>query len=58
MTKTYLLKHQNRNFVHKVLTGYASVRQKGFISSPEFTTNGVLAKAWRRNPLAMDTIKQ
>ncbi|MFK5975797.1 MAG: hypothetical protein QM493_04765 [Sulfurovum sp.] len=31
-------------------TGYASVKQKGFISSPEFTTNGMLAKAWRRDP--------
>ncbi len=31
-------------------TGYASVKKKGFISSPEFTTNGMLAKAWRRNP--------
>lgn len=32
-------------------TGYGSVKQQGFISSPEFTTNGVLAKAWRKNPL-------
>ena len=31
-------------------TGYGSVKQKGFISSPEFTTNGMLAKAWRKNP--------
>ncbi len=31
-------------------TGYASVKKEGFISSPEFTTNGMLAKAWRRNP--------
>ena len=31
-------------------TGYASVKQEGFLSSPEFTTNGMLAKAWRRNP--------
>ena len=30
-------------------TGYGSVNHKGFISSPEFTTNGMLAKAWRRN---------
>ena len=31
-------------------TGYASVKHKDFISSPEFTTNGMLAKAWRKNP--------
>ena len=31
-------------------TGYGSVKPQNFISSPEFTTNGMLAKAWRRNP--------
>lgn len=31
-------------------TGYASIKHKDFISSPEFTTNGMLAKAWRKNP--------
>ena len=31
-------------------TGYGSVKKMGFISSPEFTTNGMLAKAWRRDP--------
>ena len=31
-------------------TGYGSVKKEGFISSPEFTTNGMLAKAWRKNP--------
>lgn len=31
-------------------TGHASVKHKDFISSPEFTTNGMLAKAWRKNP--------
>lgn len=31
-------------------TGYGSVKKQGFISSPEFTTNGMLAKAWRRDP--------
>ncbi len=31
-------------------TGYASVKKEGFLSSPEFTTNGMLAKAWRRDP--------
>lgn len=31
-------------------TGYATVKHKDFISSPEFTTNGMLAKSWRKNP--------
>lgn len=29
-------------------TGYGSSRAKGFSSSPEFTTNGMLKKGWRR----------
>ena len=29
-------------------TGYGSYLKTGFRSSPEFTTNGMLAKAWRR----------
>ena len=29
-------------------TGYGSVKGHGFTSSPEFTTNGMLKKAWRR----------
>ena len=29
-------------------TGYGSVRPSGFSSSPEFTTNGMLRKGWRR----------
>lgn len=29
-------------------TGYGSVRAKGFTSSPEFTTNGMLRKGWRK----------
>lgn len=29
-------------------TGYGSYTKSGFRSSPEFTTNGMLAKAWRR----------
>ena len=29
-------------------TGYGSVKVKGFTSSPEFTTNGMLRKGWRR----------
>ncbi|MFI3227231.1 MAG: XRE family transcriptional regulator [Clostridia bacterium] len=28
-------------------TGYGSINAKGFTSSPEFTTNGMLKKAWR-----------
>ena len=37
-------------------TGYGSVKQQGFISSPEFTTNGMLAKAWRKNPQGREGI--
>ena len=37
-------------------TGYASVKKEGFLSSPEFTTNGMLAKAWRRNPQGKEGI--
>ena len=37
-------------------TGYASMKKQGFISSPEFTTNGMLAKAWRRNPRGREGI--
>lgn len=29
-------------------TGYGSVKAAGFTSSPEFTTNGMLRKGWRR----------
>ena len=29
-------------------TGYGSITAKGFTSSPEFTTNGMLKKCWRR----------
>ena len=29
-------------------TGYGSVKTKGFTSSPEFTTNGMLRKGWRK----------
>jgi hypothetical protein len=36
--------------------GHASVKHKDFISSPEFTTNGMLAKAWRKNPLKKEGI--
>ena len=37
-------------------TGYASVKKEGFLSSPEFTTNGMLAKAWRRDPQGREGI--
>jgi hypothetical protein len=40
----------NRTLSLLAYTGYGSVKQQGFISSPEFTTNGMLAKAWRKNP--------
>ncbi len=40
----------NRTLSLLAYTGYASVKKEGFLSSPEFTTNGMLAKAWRRNP--------
>lgn len=41
------------NGFYKVLsliayTGYGSVKPSGFSSSPEFTTNGMLRKGWRR----------
>ena len=41
------------NSFYKVLsliayTGYGSVKPNGFSSSPEFTTNGMLRKWWRR----------
>ena len=29
-------------------TGYGSIKAKGFTSSPEFTTNGMLRKGWRK----------
>jgi len=29
-------------------TGYGETNQKGFVSTPELTTNGILAKCWRR----------
>ncbi len=29
-------------------TGYGSIKVKGFTSSPEFTTNGMLRKGWRK----------
>ena len=29
-------------------TGYGSVKAKGFTASPEFTTNGMLRKGWRK----------
>ena len=37
-------------------TGYASVKKEGFLSSPELTTNGMLAKAWRRDPQGREGI--
>jgi len=40
----------NKTLALLAYTGYGSIKQKGFMSTPEFTTNGVLAKAWRKNP--------
>jgi len=50
--KNYNLYDNNFNKTLSLLayTGYASIKHKDFISSPEFTTNGMLAKAWRKNP--------
>jgi len=41
----------NKTLALLAYTGYGSIKQKGFMSTPEFTTNGMLAKAWRRDPL-------
>ena len=41
----------NKTLALLAYTGYGSVKHKGFMSTPEFTTNGMLAKAWRKNPL-------
>jgi len=41
----------NKTLALLAYTGHGSVKQQGFHSTPEFTTNGMLAKAWRKNPL-------
>jgi hypothetical protein len=41
----------NKTLALLAYTGYGSVNKIGFMSTPEFTTNGMLAKAWRRDPL-------
>ena len=41
----------NKTLALIAYTGYGSINKKGFMSTPELTTNGVLAKAWRRDPL-------
>ena len=46
----------NKTLALLAYTGYGSVKQKGFMSTPEFTTNGMLAKAWRKNPLKQEGI--
>ena len=38
----------NKNLALIALTGVGSVHPSGFVSSPEFTTNGNLRKGWRR----------
>lgn len=40
----------NKTLALLAYTGHGSVKQQGFHSTPEFTTNGMLAKAWRKNP--------
>ncbi|MEA2028453.1 MAG: HipA domain-containing protein [Campylobacterota bacterium] len=46
----------NKTLALLAYTGYASVQKSEFISSPEFTTNGMLAKAWRKNPRGKEGI--
>ncbi len=38
----------NTNIASIAFTGYGSYTRTSFRSSPEFTTNGMLAKSWRR----------
>lgn len=38
----------SRLLAQVAFTGHGSSRRSGFISSPEFTTNGMLPKCWRR----------
>ncbi len=38
----------NTNIASIAFTGYGSYRRSSFCSSPEFTTNGMLPKSWRR----------
>ena len=38
----------NTNIASIAFTGYGSYTRNSFRSSPEFTTNGMLAKSWRR----------
>ena len=40
----------NKTLALVAYTGYATLKKQEFISSPEFTTNGILAKAWRKKP--------
>ncbi len=46
----------NKTLALLAYTGYGSIKHKGFMSTPEFTTNGMLAKAWRKNPRKQDGI--
>ncbi|MGO5478285.1 hypothetical protein ACTQVW_11580 [Catenibacterium mitsuokai] len=38
----------NTNIASIAFTGYGNYTRTSFKSSPEFTTNGMLAKSWRR----------
>ena len=41
----------NKTLALLAYTGHGSIKQKDFHSTPELSTNGMLAKAWRKNPL-------
>lgn len=46
--KNLYLNSFNTNIASIAFTGYGSYTRSTFRSSPEFTTNGMLAKSWRR----------
>ena len=46
--KNLYMKSFNTNIASIAFTGYGSYTRSTFCSSPEFTTNGMLAKSWRR----------
>jgi len=41
----------NQTLALLAYTGHGSIKQQDFHSTPELSTNGMLAKAWRKNPL-------
>ena len=46
--KIFIIILFNTNIASIAFTGYGSYTRTLFKSSPEFTTNGMLAKSWRR----------